>query len=63
MVSLPAGARRQFSIIYIPFQRARDGNFFDDFGGVQVQKVWRTAIIHSLMPNCQTPEFQNAKFG
>jgi len=37
--------------------------FFDGFGGVQVQKVWRTVIIHSLVPNCQIPEYQNAKFG
>jgi len=28
-----------------------------------VQKVWRTIIIHSLVPNCQIPEYQNAKFG
>ena len=41
----------------------RDGNFFDDFGGVQVQKVWRTVIIHSLVPNCQIPEFHKAKLG
>jgi len=46
--SVPAGSRRQF---------------FYDFGGVQVQKVWRTVIIHSLVPNCQIPEFQNAMFG
>jgi len=25
--------------------------------------VWRTVIIHSLVPNCQIPEFRNAKFG
>jgi len=30
---------------------------------VQVQKVWRTLIIHSLVPNCQILEFQNAEFG
>ena len=30
---------------------------------MQVQKVWRTVIIHSLMPNCQIPKYQNAKFG
>ena len=30
---------------------------------MQVQKVWRTPIIHSLVPNCQILEFQNAKFG
>ena len=47
--SVPAGARRQF--------------FFDGCGGLQVQKVWRTIIIHSLVPNCQIPEYQNAKFG
>jgi len=35
----------------------------DDSYCMQVQKVWRTLIIHSLVPNCGVPEYPLAKFG
>jgi len=44
-------------------KNALGGKNSDDSYCVQVQKGWRTLIIHSLVPNCKIFVFQNAKFG
>jgi len=42
---------------------AGGGKHPDDSYCVQVQKVWRTLILHFLMPSCRVPEYPQSKFG
>jgi len=55
--------RTHHTWVQYPCQRARSGKHPDNSYCVQVQKVWRTLIIHCLVPKCGIPEFPLAKFG
>ena len=55
--------RTHLTRVQYPCQRARGMKQPNNSYCVQVQKVWRTLIIHCLVPKCGIPEFPLAKFG
>jgi len=44
-------------------QLARDRQCVDNFELEQVHKIWRTFIVHTMVPTCRLPEVVNSEWG